>query len=53
MCASFLSAKNKNFIENYSKIYPTSKEELEVRLENDTLFFKGKVKEVFRAEVLL
>jgi len=53
MCASFLSAKNKNFIENYSKIYPTSKEELEVRLENDTLFFKGKVKEVFRAEVLV
>jgi len=50
MCASFLSAKNKNFIDNFSKIYPTSKEELEVKFENDTLFFKGKVKETFIAK---
>ena len=49
MCASFLSAKNKNFIDNFSKIYPTSGEELEVRFENNTLYFKGKVKETFKA----
>jgi diaminopimelate epimerase len=51
MCASFLSAKNKNFIENYSKVYPTSGEELEVSFKNDTLFFKGKVKKTFEAIV--
>jgi len=53
MCASFLSAKNKNFIDSFSEIYPTSQEKLEVRFENDTLFFKGKVTETFRAEVLI
>jgi diaminopimelate epimerase len=51
MCASFLSAKNKSFIDNYSKVYPTSGEELEVRFENNTLFFKGKVKKTFEAVV--
>jgi len=49
MCASFLSAKNKNFINNFSKIYPTSGEELEVKLENNRLYFKGKVKLTFVA----
>ncbi|RUM55607.1 MAG: diaminopimelate epimerase [Nautilia sp.] len=49
MCASFLSAKNKNFIDNYSKIFPTSGEELEVRFEDETLFFKGRVKKTFEA----
>jgi diaminopimelate epimerase len=53
MCASFLSAKNKKLIGNFSKIIPTSKEKLEVRFENDTLYFKGKVTEIFRAEVLI
>ena len=47
MCASFLSAKSKNFIDKFSKVYPTSNEELEVRFDNDTLYFKGAVKEVF------
>jgi diaminopimelate epimerase len=51
MCASFLSAKNKNYIKNFSKIYPTSGEELEVKLENETLFFKGEVKEIFTTQI--
>jgi diaminopimelate epimerase len=49
MCASFLSARNKNFITNYSKVYPTSGEELEISFENDMLFFKGRVKKTFEA----
>ena len=51
MCASFLSAKNKNYIKDFSKIYPTSGEELEVKLENETLFFKGEVKEIFATQI--
>jgi len=51
MCASFLSARNKDFINDYSKVYPTSGEELEVRFENETLFFKGRVKKTFEAMV--
>ena len=51
MCASFLSARNKKFIDNYSKVYPTSNEELEIRFEDNTLFFKGKVKKVFTAVI--
>jgi diaminopimelate epimerase len=51
MCASFLSAKNKNYIKDFSKIYPTSGEELEVKLENETLFFKGEVKEIFTTQI--
>ena len=51
MCASFLSAKNKNYIKDFSKIYPTSGEELEVKLENQTLFFKGEVKEIFTTQI--
>jgi len=51
MCASFLSAKNKNYIKDFSKIYPTSGEELEVKLENTTLFFKGEVKEIFTTQI--
>jgi diaminopimelate epimerase len=49
MCASFLSAKNKNFIDSYSKVYPTSGEELEISFIDNTLFFKGKVKKTFEA----
>ncbi len=51
MCASFLSAKNKQFVNDFAKLCPLSQEKLEVRIKNDTLFFKGKVKKVFRAEV--
>jgi len=52
MCASFLSAKNKNFIKNFSKVYPTSNEELEVRFDNNTLYFKGKVKHIFDTSII-
>jgi diaminopimelate epimerase len=51
MAASFLSAKNKNFIEDFSKIYPKSQEELEIKLENDKLYFKGAVKKVFNTTI--
>jgi diaminopimelate epimerase len=51
MCASFLSARNKNYIKDFSKIYPKSGEELEVKLENETLFFKGEVKEIFTTQI--
>ena len=47
MAASFLSAKNKKLIENFSKIYPKSQEELEIKMENNKLYFKGAVKKVF------
>ena len=53
MCASFLSAKNKNFCNDFTKLRPTSQEELEVKIKDDTLFFKGKVKQTFKAEVLI
>lgn len=49
MAASFLSAKEKHFIENISKIYPTSGEELEIKEENGKLYFKGEVQKVFTA----
>ena len=52
MCASFLSAKNKNFIKNFSKVYPASNEELEVRFDNNTLYFKGKVKHIFDTSII-
>ena len=53
MCASFLSARNRNLSENFVKLNPKSGEELEVKIENETLYFKGKVTETFRAEVLI
>ena len=50
MCASFLSAKNKNFINDFVQLSPKSGENLEVRFDNNTLYFKGAVKETFIAE---
>jgi len=51
MCASFLSARNKNFLQDFTKLKPKSQEDLEVKIENGTLFFKGKVKETFIANI--
>jgi len=51
MCASFLVARDNNLIEDNVKVYPKSKEELEITLKNNRLYFKGKVKEVFKAYV--
>jgi diaminopimelate epimerase len=50
MCASFLSAKNKNVINDFVQLSPKSGENLEVRFDNNTLYFKGSVKETFIAE---
>lgn len=47
MAASFYSAYRENFIGNNIKVYPTSGEELALRIENNTIFFKGKVQKVF------
>jgi len=49
MCASFLSARDKKLLKDNVKVYPKSQEELEISLKNGRLYFKGKVKEVFRA----
>ena len=44
MVASFLRANNLNLIDNIAKVYPTSKEELTIRQQNGTIYFKGTVK---------
>jgi diaminopimelate epimerase len=49
MCASFLSARDKKLLKDSVKVYPKSKEELEISLKENRLYFKGKVKEVFKA----
>jgi len=51
MCASFLSARNKKFVDNKTILYPKSKEKLEVRIQDNILFFKGAVKETFIAHI--
>jgi len=49
MCASFLVARDSGFSESKIELRPKSNEKLEVSLQNDTLFFKGKVKKTFEA----
>jgi diaminopimelate epimerase len=44
MVASFLRALELNLINSPCKVYPTSKEELIIKKQNDTLYFKGAVK---------
>jgi diaminopimelate epimerase len=51
MCASFLVARDLKKVKDGIKVYPKSGEELQVRLQNSTLFFKGKVKNTFDAFV--
>jgi diaminopimelate epimerase len=53
MCASFLSAKNKNILSTHTTLKPKSGEILEVSFKNDTLYFKGGVKETFIATINL
>ena len=43
MVASFLRTNHLKLIEDTAKVYPTSLEELTIRQENDTIYFKGKV----------
>ncbi|WP_024790745.1 MULTISPECIES: diaminopimelate epimerase [unclassified Lebetimonas] len=49
MCASFLVARDNNLIKDSLKVYPKSKEELEIIINNDRLYLKGKVKQCFTA----
>ncbi len=51
MAASFYSAHRENIVGENIKVYPTSGEELSLRSENNTIFFKGKVQKVFEASL--
>jgi diaminopimelate epimerase len=44
MVASFLRANNLGLIGNEAKVYPTSKEELTIKLQDGVLYFSGRVK---------
>ena len=44
MVASFLRASNLGLVENSAKVYPKSKEELNLRKDDEVIYFKGKVK---------
>lgn len=47
MAASFYAAYLLGKVGSYTKVYPTSGEELSLRIENEKLFFKGSVQKVF------
>jgi len=47
MAASFYAANQNGAIGDETKVYPTSKEELKLRIIDGQLFFKGKVSKVF------
>jgi diaminopimelate epimerase len=47
MAACFYSAYRQKLIEASAKVYPISGEELNLRIENQRLFFKGRVQKVF------
>ena len=47
MAASFYAAYLEKMVGECVKVYPTSGEELSLRIQNKTLFFKGRVQKVF------
>ena len=47
MAACFYSANRNGKLGDFTKVYPTSKEELELRVEEGKLYFKGKVSKIF------
>jgi len=51
MAACFYSLHVEGKVEDKSKVYPTSKEELSLRISGGELFFKGKVKRVFETNI--
>ena len=51
MVASFLRMLNLNLITNNIKVYPKSGEELNIRVEDNTLYFKGAVKFIEQKEI--
>lgn len=50
MAASFYAAYCEKMVEESITVYPTSGEELFLRIENERLFFKGKVELVFETQ---
>jgi diaminopimelate epimerase len=53
MAACFYSANQSHQLGDFTKVYPTSGEELELRIENGRLYFKGKVSKVFDADICI
>jgi diaminopimelate epimerase len=51
MAACFYSLHVEGKVGDSSKVYPTSKEELNLRIAGGRLFFKGKVKRVFETNI--
>ncbi len=49
MCASFLAMRDEGRVGDSVKVYPKSQEELNISLKDNRLYFKGKVRETFRA----
>ncbi len=47
MAACFYAANQNKMFGDSTKVYPTSKEELELRISRERLYFKGKVSRVF------
>ena len=50
MVASFLRALDLGLIDSVCKVYPTSKEELTIKYENETIYFSGQVKFIYSGE---
>jgi diaminopimelate epimerase len=53
MAACFYSAYRENLIAEHTNVYPTSGEELQLRISGNTLYFKGRVEKVFETTVEL
>ncbi len=53
MAACFYSAYREKLLEDCAKVYPTSQEELQLRIEENKLFFKGLVQKVFETTLEL
>jgi diaminopimelate epimerase len=51
MAACFYAAHKKGFVGESSKVYPTSKEELNLRISDGRLFFKGEVHKIFETSI--
>jgi len=52
MCASFLLANKKGLIKDEVVVIPKGNEKLEINLKNGRLYFKGRVKNNFIANLL-
>ena len=53
MCASFLYAREKGLIGDEAEVYPKSGERLYISINNNRLYFKGKVTHTFNANFFL